>query len=285
MSFPPTISPWPNRRFWTNLGDYLQLGNSTLGGAVCERLLPEDAIVHARASEYAEGGQVLSDVICWFGTDGYLSPSWLIPEFLALVACTLHVNFGSAPMEANKARRWMRWSQGGGGLEGTLESPLATPRGPDARAESWEERVLKEGMWLYAVEELMLRSSHFIALIFIFLLTCFSNFSDSQGLLFVLFYFFAIYYMAHEKELILGLGKKWRLEQRGGSAARPQALLLSPRSSLPHRQEVADRARVRVGRHSRRLRLPVAFRAGGVPRRMGARWDASRTWHLTCTAL
>ena len=181
VSFPPTISPWPNRRFWTNLGDYLQLGNSTLGGAVCERLLPEDAIVHARASEDAEGGQVLSDVICWFGTDGYLSPSWLIPEFLALVACTLHVNFGSAPMEANKARRWMRWSQGGGGLEGTLESPLATPRGPDARAESWEERVLKEGMWLYAVEELMLRSSHFIALIFIFLLTCFSNFSDSQG--------------------------------------------------------------------------------------------------------
>ena len=90
VSFPPTLSPWPKRRFWTNLGDYLQLGNSTLGGAVCERLLPEDAIVHARASEYAEGGQVLSDVICWFGTDGYLSPSWLIPEFLLLllVLCT-----------------------------------------------------------------------------------------------------------------------------------------------------------------------------------------------------
>ena len=136
VSFPPTISPWPTRRFWTNLGDYLQLGNSTLGGAVCERLLPEDDIVHARASEYAEGGQVLSDVICWFGTDGYLSPSWLIPEFLALVACTLHVNFGSAPMEANKARRWMRWSQGGGGLEGEAGGPLGTPRG-----EKGERRV------------------------------------------------------------------------------------------------------------------------------------------------
>ena len=88
-------------------------------------------------------------------------------------------------------------------------------------------------MWLYAVEELMLRSSHFIALIFIFLLTCFSNFSDSQGLLFVLFYFFAIYYMAHEKELILGLGKTWRLEQR--RERRPPAAppLLSPRPLLP----------------------------------------------------
>ena len=43
VSFPPTISPWPTRRFWTNLGDYLQLGNSTLGGAVCERLLPRTA--------------------------------------------------------------------------------------------------------------------------------------------------------------------------------------------------------------------------------------------------